>query len=435
MRLYSTSSRDHTASLQEAVTHGLAPDGGLYLPVEIPPLPSSVLEALPELSLPEIGFEVSRTLIGDEIPTDALRQIVESAVNFPAPLVQISPKISALELFHGPTLAFKDFGARYMAQLLSWFTRGEDQPLTILVATSGDTGGAVAQGFLGVPGIQVVILYPKGRVSFLQEQQLTTNGENIHAVEIDGSFDDCQRLVKEAFVDTALKAKLRLTSANSINIARLIPQSFYFFSAIGELGQNQGKIVFSVPSGNFGNLCAGVIARKMGAPIEHLLAATNENDAVPQFLESGIFQPRPSVQTISNAMDVGNPSNFIRLQHLIGAERDHFRAFISGYRYSDHETREAIEELFQESGYVSDPHGAIGFRALRDFLSTKNSEWGGAFLETAHPAKFPDEVQAIVGDALTCPERLAKFEDREKQATPMPPQFNEFKLFLSKLDE
>ncbi len=433
MKLYSTKSRGHYTSLREAVLRGLPPDNGLYMPAEIPALPSDILDNLPAFSFTEIAMAVSRTLLQNAIPEADLRQIVEEAVNFPAPVVRLDEQKYVLELFHGPSLAFKDFGARFMAQLMSYFNRGESRELVILVATSGDTGGAVAAGFYQTPGTRVVILYPSGKVSALQEKQLTTLGHNITALEIDGTFDDCQAMVKQAFLDPELTEAIRLTSANSINISRLIPQAFYYFEAYKQLPAGS-DVVFCVPSGNFGNLTAGLLAQRMGLPVKHFVAATNANDVVPEYLKTGSFNPRPSQRTLSNAMDVGNPSNFARMQDLYQAMEqrstwNNMRANISGYRFTDEETKAAMREVYERYGYVIDPHGAVGYLALQS-NQQENPGTTGVILETAHPAKFLPDVEAVLDQNVEVPQRLAELSGLEKEAVFMDADFGVFKSWL-----
>lgn len=429
MNYYSTNNKSHRVSLREAVIQGLAPDNGLYMPESIPVLPASFFESLSQLPFQEIGFQVAKNLIGEDIPTNELKRIVDHTIQFDAPLVEIEENVFSLELFHGPTLAFKDFGARFLSGLLGYFANQQDKEITILVATSGDTGSAVANGFLNVPGTKVIVLYPSGKVSDIQEKQFTTLGGNITALEIDGTFDDCQRLVKQAFMDEDLKRRLFLTSANSINIARLIPQSFYYFHAVAQLKGKQNEIVFSVPSGNFGNLTAGLFAKRMGLPIHKFVAATNENDIVPAYLKTKIFSPRPSVQTISNAMDVGNPSNFARMLDLYQNEFENLSNDVVGCHYSDEQTSNAMEEVFKNKNYVLDPHGAVGYLGLNEYL--KSHPYAvGVFLETAHPAKFKEVVESSINRLIKMPERLNSFFLREKQSKRMSRSFDELKEFL-----
>ena len=433
MILYSTKNRALTADLKKAVMQGLPEDNGLYMPFEIPQIDPAFIDQLEHKSFKEIALEVSKTLLQDAIPLADLEQIIKSSITFPAPVIELDQQKRVLELFHGPSLAFKDFGARFMAQLMSYFNQDEKEDLYILVATSGDTGGAVAAGFYQTPGIQVVILYPSGKVSNLQEKQLTTLGHNITALEIDGTFDDCQAMVKAAFLDQEINTKLRLSSANSINIARLIPQSFYYFEAYKQLKAKDTPVVFCVPSGNFGNLTAGLLAKQMGLPIHHFIAATNRNDVVPDYLKTGSYQPKPSVRTLSNAMDVGNPSNFARMQDLYKSEEsstwNNMVKHISGYAYSDEATQKAMLEIKDKYNYTMDPHGAVGYLALEEYQKDK-PETIGVILETAHPSKFKPDVEAILDEAIDVPERLAVLADKEKVATPMTKQYKDFKSWL-----
>ncbi len=436
MQLYSTKNQSALVSLKEAVLKGLPADNGLYMPAVIPKLPEAFIKNLPNYSFQEIAFEICQNLFQGAIPKGDLRQIVDNAINFPAPVVKLDDRKYVLELFHGPSLAFKDFGARFMAHLMSYFNRGQKQDLVILVATSGDTGGAVAAGFYKTPGIKVIILYPSGKVSFLQEKQLTTLGHNITALEIDGTFDDCQALVKEAFLDEELQQKVRLSSANSINIARLIPQTFYYFEAFKQLPADGHPVVFCVPSGNFGNLTAGLIAAEMGLPVQHFIAATNINDIVPEYLESGIFSPRPSVRTLSNAMDVGNPSNFARMLHLFQYEKtadgstwNNMRTKISGFAFNDQETKQAIWEIQSTYNYTMDPHGAVGYLALKAYQN-KQPNTKGVILETAHPAKFLNDMEVILRKTIPVPPRLADLAQKEKTATLIGKSYPEFKQWM-----
>ena len=431
MQLYSTKNPAHRVSLREAVMRGLPPDNGLYMPEALTPLPTDFWTRLPQLSFAELAYEVSLALCGDAVPPAELQRMTTEALGFDAPVHPLADNLAVLELFHGPTLAFKDFGARFMAQLMSYFVQQDDdaRPLTILVATSGDTGGAVASGFFDASGIEVVVLYPSGQVSALQEKQLTTLGGNITALEINGTFDDCQALVKQAFLDPELSQSLRLSSANSINIARLIPQSWYYFRAWQQLPPGHGPVVFCVPSGNFGNLTGGLLAQRLGLPVAHFLAATNANDVVPAYLRSGRYEPRPSVRTLSNAMDVGNPSNFARMQDLFGASWPQMQGWISGYHASDADTRVGIREVWQRYQYVIDPHGAVGYLATREHLTVHPDRYG-IILETAHPAKFPEVVEEETGQPVAIPERLARLRDRKKVAEPMGKEFEPFKGWL-----
>ena len=430
MRYYSTNDKATFYSLREAVLKGLPSDNGLFMPEHIPAFDQVELEEMPDWSLADIAFRTAQKFLAGDVPGPMIESIAREAIHFDAPLVQLEEDLHVLELFHGPTLAFKDFGARFMARLMGWLVRGDDQKLTILVATSGDTGGAVASGFLDVEGIEVIILYPSGKVSPLQEKQLTTLGQNITALEVEGTFDDCQALVKTAFLDPGLSAKLRLSSANSINISRLIPQTFYYLYAATRRQLQEKPIVFSVPSGNFGNLCAGLIARRMGAPIAHFIAATNINDVVPEYLESGRFQPRPSISTISNAMDVGNPSNFWRMTELYDQDLDHTRQDISGYAFSDDATREAMKAIFQRHDYILDPHGAVGYLGWQAFTAGHPGQMQGIVVETAHPAKFIEVVEEVLPLRVPLPPQLQVVAGKTKQAGLLPANFSRFKAFL-----
>lgn len=432
MQFYSTNNPDHKASLSEAIFRGLPADNGLYMPDRLDPLPASFFADLPDMSFPEIGYQVTKHLLGDDVPEDDLKTLVYDAINFPAPVVKLDDRRYVLELFHGPSLAFKDFGARFMSRLMGHFNKGNDQELVILVATSGDTGGAVAAGFYNTPGIEVVILYPKGKVSLLQEKQLTTLGHNIHALEIDGTFDDCQAIVKKAFLDQELRSQVRLSSANSINISRLIPQSFYYFEAYKQLGAGVDPVAFCIPSGNFGNLTAGLLAQRMGLPVHQFIAATNQNNVVPEFLRTGSYRPKPSVPTLSNAMDVGAPSNFARMLNLYGhvngldpaqaSTHASMKELISGYAYDDAATEKAVREVEDRFGYVIDPHGAVGYLALNEWQK-ENPNTRGVILETAHPSKFKPDVERILGHEIDVPKRLAELEGRDKVATQMGTQY------------
>ena len=431
MRLYSTKNKTSFVDLKEAVLKGLPDDNGLFMPEHFPKLPQSFIDNLEKYSFQEIAYEVSKCLFQGFIPEKDLKEIIEKSITFPAPVVKLDDQTFILELFHGPSLAFKDFGARFMAQLMSYFNRGNDKELVILVATSGDTGGAVASGFLKTKGIKVVILYPKGKVSPLQEKQLTTLGHNISALEVEGTFDDCQALVKQAFLDKELTNKIRLTSANSINISRLVPQSFYYFEAYKQLKSEDTNISFIVPSGNYGNITAGLIAKQMGLPISHFIAASNANDIVPEYLNSGNYNPRPSVRTVSNAMDVGNPSNFVRMQDLYGFTWNNMVEEISGYSFDDEATMAGIKEVYDKYNYVIDPHGAVGYQALKvhQMLHPKTK---GIILETAHPSKFLDSVENVIETKVEVPERLAILSDKKKEATLISTSYNPFKDWLLK---
>jgi threonine synthase len=429
MRFYSTNNRSRFVDLKEAVTQGLAPDNGLYMPEMIPVLPKSFFKTIGDRSFTENSFIVADNLLKGSIPDAELRRIVEHTIQFDAPLVEIEQDIYSLELFHGPTLAFKDFGARFMSQMLGYFAKQQHQEIVILVATSGDTGSAVANGFLGVEGTRVIVLYPSGKVSDIQEKQFTTLGQNITALEVDGTFDDCQRLVKQAFLDSEMRNRYFLTSANSINIARLIPQSFYYFQAYAQLKVKSRPVVFSVPSGNFGNLTGGLLAQRMGLPIMQFIAATNINDIVPAYLESSIFTPQDSRPTISNAMDVGNPSNFVRMQDLFKQDFASMTKSLTGYRFTDAETREAMKSVYHSKGYVLDPHGAIGYLGLKKYM-TSNPGTQGIFLETAHPAKFKETVDEILGRELEIPLPLQRFLKQEKKSIHIGGDYEQFKAFL-----
>ncbi|WP_313267444.1 threonine synthase [Epilithonimonas vandammei] len=431
MKYISTRKQEET-NIKTAILKGLADDGGLFMPEYIPQLDSEFFENLPNLSLQEIGFRVAKEFLGESISDDNLKEIINEVLNFEIPAIKISENIYSLELFHGPTMAFKDVGARFMARMMSYFSGGK--PMKVIAATSGDTGSAVASGFFGVPGIEVYILYPKGKVSPLQEKQLTTWGGNIKALEIDGTFDDCQALAKQILSDDELNQKFTLTSANSINIARLIPQSFYYFWAFSQLQKLGKPIVFSVPSGNFGNLTAGLFAKKMGLPIHQFVASTNENDVVPKFLETGNYEAKPSKQTISNAMDVGNPSNFERMKSLFNNDVSEFKKEIESYSFSDEETKKAMQEVKKDFNYTLDPHGAVaylGLQALRQAQSDKiNEDFVGVLLETAHPAKFVEVVEDVLKEQIEIPEKLEAFNKREKKFTELPVDFETVKNYL-----
>ena len=430
MKYYSTNHQSPPATLQEAVVRGLAPDKGLYMPERIHPLPQAFYDGIDRLSLPDLACRVADAFFGEDIPRDTLHEIVCDTLNFDIPLVHVSGHIWSLELFHGPTLAFKDVGARFMARLLGYFIRREGAgEVNVLVATSGDTGSAVANGFLGVEGIRVFVLYPKGKVSEIQEKQFTTLGRNITAIEVDGTFDDCQALVKDAFMDADLNARLRLTSANSINVARFLPQSFYYFHAYARL-KREGRaeqVVVCVPSGNFGNLTAGLFAARMGLPVRRFIAANNRNDIFCQYLRTGVYSPRPSIATIANAMDVGAPSNFARILALYGGSHEAIAADIGGATYTDGQIADTIRAAWADSHYLLDPHGACGYRALREGLRPGEE---GIFLETAHPAKFKDTVERILGRPIEVPAKLRAFMQGAKQSVEMPKDFTAFKAYL-----
>jgi len=434
MELYSTNNTASRVSFKDAVFNSMPQDKGLYMPVTIPRLDDKFINHLDEYSLPEIAFHVANHLLGDSIPADDLKTIIYDAINFYAPIIELEKDVYVLELFHGPSLAFKDFGARFMSRVMSYFLEEGEKQLDVLVATSGDTGGAVALGFLGVPNTRVTILYPKGKVSDIQELQLTTNGQNIRALEINGTFDDCQALVKQAFTDKELNEKFRLTSANSINIARLIPQTFYYFNAYAQLlKQGKNKVVFSVPSGNFGNIGAGLLAWKMGLPVEQFIAATNANDTVPAFLKSGVYQPKPSVATLSNAMDVGNPSNWVRIADMFKDNMDELKSIITGFSYDDEETLTAIKAVDKDYNYVVCPHTAIAWQALKDWKKLHaDSEASGVFLSTAHPCKFPDVFPDNIAEKINVPEQVQALHEKQKHSVILSTDFEEFKDYLLK---
>jgi threonine synthase len=414
MNYYSLNNKNHSVSFQEAVIQGLAPDRGLYFPSTIKPLPQSFFDGIESLSNKEIAFQVIQQFIENEIPEAELKQIITETFCFDFPCVPVEDNLYSLELYHGPTMAFKDVGARFMSRCLGYFNRNDDKKVTVLVATSGDTGGAVASGFLGVKGVEVVILYPSGKVSDIQERQLTTLGQNITALEVDGVFDDCQDMVKKAFLDASLQHK-NLTSANSINIARWLPQMFYFFFAYKQLKKHNKPLIVSCPSGNFGNICAGILAKRLGLPIAHFVAATNANDTVPQFMQNGTYEPKPSVATISNAMDVGNPSNFVRIQKMYHNDLNEFNKDFSSYTYSDEETKFAMKNIYANSGYIAEPHGAVGYIGLkREMQNYSNSI--GVFLETAHPIKFLDVVEPVLNVQLPIPTQIESVLGKEKRS-------------------
>lgn len=410
---------------------GLAKDGGLFLPEKIPSFSKSFLENLPTLSFQEIGYEAAKLFVGEEISESKLHEIIQRSVTFPAPIVDLHDQMHVLELFHGPTLAFKDFGAQFMARTMEHFVKDDNCELVILVATSGDTGSAVAHGFYGVEGIKVFLLYPSGKVSAIQEKQLTTLDKNIVALEIRGTFDDCQHLVKTAFTDADLKEKLNLSSANSINIARLIPQSFYYINAVKQLKSTGREIIVSVPSGNLGNITAGLIAKHMGLPVDKFIAATNSNDVFTNYLSSGKFEPRKSVQTYSNAMDVGNPSNLERVRSLFGDNLEKMKIEIASFSFNDDETVKGIKEVYDKFGYVIDPHGSVGYLAMRKYLSLqRKTNYDAVVVETAHPAKFKDVVESTINREIEMPERLAKCLRKEKHSISLDSKLETFKEYL-----
>jgi threonine synthase len=432
MRLQSITNSGTTVSFGEAVDLGIAADGGLFMPVNIPLLRSGFLDVIDSLSFQEIALNVARSLLETEIPDSDLRRIVEDSITFPAPLHDLDEQTSHLELFHGPTLAFKDFGARFMARTVAYLHRNDSREITILVATSGDTGSAVAHGFLNVKGIHVCLLYPSGRVSAIQEQQMTTLGGNTTALEVGGSFDDCQRLVKQAFADKELTGRMKLTSANSINIGRLLPQTFYYFNAFALRRNKDLPVVFSVPSGNLGNLTAGLIAWKMGLPVKRFIAATNANDVFTRFINTGEFKPAKSVATLSNAMDVGNPSNFVRIMHLFAGNVDSIRNVLFSASFTDDETIRCIAETYARDRYILDPHGAVGLLALNSFRRTEKSAVHGIVLETAHPAKFLDIYDDALKKAIQVPERLRESLQGKKKSVQLSSRFEDLKAYLLK---
>ena len=430
MQYFSLNNNAKVVGFEKAVRSGLAPDRGLYYPQQINPLTDSFWDNFLSMNHHEIALAAIEQFVGDEIPKQELQKIVEDTLTFPFPVVELNQNLATLELFHGPTMAFKDVGGRFMARCLEYFNRTTTDKVTVLVATSGDTGGAVASGFLGVSGVEVVILYPKGKVSRIQELQLTTQGQNITALEVDGVFDDCQEMVKTAFLDETLKPYRNLTSANSINVARWLPQSFYYFFAVQELMKRKVNkpFVFSVPSGNFGNICAGFIARELGLPISHFIASTNQNDTFPRYMENGIFEPKPSVQTISNAMDVGNPSNFDRISKLFNQDLYRLKNICSSYRFSDKETHKAMQDLYENTSYIADPHGAIGYLGLQKYCE-ENPDIYGVFLETAHPVKFLDVVEKAIKAKVNIPPQIEEILGRKPEKTSIS-SYRELKNFL-----
>lgn len=448
MKYYSTNGKAPLATLEKAVVKGLAEDKGLYMPERIKPLPKEFFDEMSNMTFQEVAYRVAECFFGEDIPADDLKRIVYDTLSFDCPIVKVEENIYSLELFHGPTLAFKDVGARFMARLLQYFNKEEQ--VNVLVATSGDTGSAVANGFLGVEGIHVYVLYPKGKVSPIQECQFTTLGKNITAIEVDGVFDDCQALVKSAFMDADLNAHMKLTSANSINVARFLPQSFYYFWAVAQLEKAKSKrqkakdvvspsslalsqkeaeasVVCCVPSGNFGNICSALFGKRMGLPVSRFIAANNRNDVFYEYLQTGEYRPRPSVQTLANAMDVGDPSNFARIYDLYGKRHEAITKDISGATYTDEQIAETIRQCLADTGYQLDPHGACGYRALKEGLKPGEV---GFFLETAHPAKFKDTVEGITGKPVAIPDRLAAFMKGQKQSIPMTKDFQDFKSYL-----
>ena len=444
MKYYSTNGKAPQANLEKAVVKGLAEDRGLYMPEEIYKLPKEFFDDMKDLSFQDIAYNVASNFFGEDVDEDALQDLVFDTLSFDCPVVKVEDNIYALELFHGPTLAFKDVGARFMARLLQYFIRGErkeekgERTVNVLVATSGDTGSAVANGFLGVDGIHIYVLYPKGKVSPIQECQFTTLGKNITAIEVDGVFDDCQALVKSAFMDEELNRHMKLTSANSINVARFLPQAFYYFNAVARLaalGHQTSDIVMCVPSGNFGNICSALFGHEMGLPIKRFIAANNANDVFYKYLQTGQYEPKASIQTLANAMDVGDPSNFARILNLysknntLSPEETHqaITSLISGATYSDEQIAETMRQCYADTGYVLDPHGACGYRALKEGLKPGEV---GVFCETAHPAKFKEKVDAILGTDIEIPERLQAFMKGQKQSVAMSKDFSDFKAYL-----
>ena len=441
MKYYSTNGKAPIADLRKAVVKGLAEDRGLYMPERINKLPKAFFDDMKDMKFQDIAYNVASAFFGEDVDLDSLKDLVYDTLQFDCPVVKVKENIYSLELFHGPTLAFKDVGARFMARLLQYFIkeergerreeRGAKGEVNVLVATSGDTGSAVANGFLGVDGIHVYVLYPKGKVSPIQECQFTTLGRNITAVEVDGVFDDCQALVKSAFMDAELNEHMKLTSANSINVARFLPQAFYYFNAVARITQqlSNSPIVMCVPSGNFGNICAALFGHEMGLPIKRFIAANNANDVFYNYLQTGKYEPKPSVQTLANAMDVGDPSNFARIYDLYGKSHERISSLISGATYSDEQIRQTMRQCYEETGYILDPHGACGYQALVDGLKPGEV---GIFCETAHPAKFKEKVDEILGIDVEIPDRLAAFMKGEKQSVPMTKEFSDFKAFLMK---
>ena len=445
MNYYSTNGNAPIADLRKAVVKGLAEDRGLYMPERINKLPKAFFDDMPQMTFQDIAYNVASAFFGEDVDLDSLKDLVYDTLQFDCPVVKVKENIYSLELFHGPTLAFKDVGARFMARLLQYFIkeergerteeRGAKGEVNVLVATSGDTGSAVANGFLGVDGIHVYVLYPKGKVSPIQECQFTTLGRNITAVEVDGVFDDCQALVKSAFMDAELNEHMKLTSANSINVARFLPQAFYYFNAVARISKIRNEelgirnLVMCVPSGNFGNICAALFGHEMGLPIKRFIAANNANDVFYNYLQTGKYEPKPSVQTLANAMDVGDPSNFARIYDLYGKSHERISSLISGATYSDEQIRQTMRQCYEETGYILDPHGACGYQALVDGLKPGEV---GIFCETAHPAKFKEKVDEILGIDVEIPDRLAAFMKGEKQSVPMTKEFSDFKAFLMK---
>ena len=429
MKYYSLNQQSPEVSFKEATIKGQAPDKGLYFPEKLSRLQESWIDDIENKSNEIIAFDVIQPYVGNDIPEDQLRRIVEEALNFPIPLVKINEHIFSLELFHGPTLAFKDIGARFMSRCLGYFAKERSEKITVLVATSGDTGGAVANGFYEVDGVDVVILYPSGKVSSVQEKQLTTLGKNIHALEVNGSFDDCQRMVKQAFADETLTQKRLLTSANSINVARWLPQQFYYFFAYKQWSQKETPPVFCVPSGNFGNICAGMLAHISGLPAAHFIAACNTNDVVPRYLHSGEYRVKPAVPTLSNAMDVGDPSNFVRVLQLFDHHFISLKEKLSGYTITDAETKDTIQSVKQDTGYLLEPHGAVAYLSLKRYLE-QHPRAKGIFLETAHPVKFYDVVEPVTGEKIAIPPSIQSILQQPKQSTIIDADYASLKKIL-----
>ncbi len=428
MNYFSLGNKKNTASFKEAVISGIAPDKGLYFPEQITQLPASFFDTIEDLSEQEIAFQAIHQFVRDDIPDAVLREILSKVLDFDFPVVEIEENVATLELFHGPTMAFKDVGARFMAHCLGYFSKNSlNEKVTVLVATSGDTGGAVANGFLGVTGVEVVILYPSGKVSNIQEKQLTTLGKNIRALEVEGTFDDCQKMVKKAFLDESITKSQKLTSANSINVARWLPQLFYFLFAFKK-AKNKNELVFSVPSGNFGNICAGMVAQRLGMPVKHFIAATNSNDTVPQFMQTQHYTPKPSVATISNAMDVGDPSNFIRIRKLYNNNFESLSKNLSSYSFDEESTENVMKAIYLKTGYVLDPHGAVGYLGLKKHLR-ENTDAYGIFLETAHPIKFLPVIKQTLGISLDVPPQIKKVLHKEKSSSQIS-TYKELKEFL-----
>ncbi len=429
MMYYSLNNKNYKVGFQEAVINGLAPDSGLYFPEEITPLSSSFYDTIENLSNEEIAYQVISPFIGEEISETALKQIIKETLCFNFPVISVEKNIFSLELYHGPTMAFKDVGARFMSRCLEYFNQKSNKKITVLVATSGDTGGAVANGFLGAKNVDVVILYPSGKVSDFQELQLTALGQNITALEVDGTFDDCQDMVKKAFLDSDLNFK-NLTSANSINIARWLPQMFYFFFAYAALKKQDKPIIVSCPSGNFGNICAGIMAKRLGLPLTHFVASTNVNDTVPRFMSDGNFNPNPTIATISNAMDVSNPSNFVRIQELYHHDLEQFKKDFSAYSFTDEETKIALQNIYESHQYIAEPHGVIGYLGLKKELE-KHGDSIGVFLETAHPIKFSDIVESNLNIKLPIPRQIQSLLNKEKVSIKIK-TYEEMKNYLIK---